>query len=147
MFELRPPLLETHGLEAATRDAAAVLARTTGMEVRVSAVGTTRYTPAVEAMAFRTLQEALANVRKHAQATTVQIDLRDDGDSLHTRVIDDGRGFDVGATASPSRERMHYGIAMMTERVRLAGGDCWISSAPGHGCTVSFSLPHGTGEG
>ena len=146
MFELRPPLLETHGLEAAARDAAGVLARAAGLEVRVSAVATRRYTPAVEALVFRTVQEALANIRKHAQATTVQIDIRDDGASLHTRVIDDGRGFDVGSSASPTRERMHYGIAMMTERVRLAGGDCWISSAPGHGCTVSFSLPHGICE-
>ena len=147
MFELRPPLLETHGLEAATGDAAEVLARTAGLEVRVAAVADA---PIHAGGGGAGLPHRAGGAGQRPQArpgNAVQIDIRDDGASLHTRVIDDGRGFDVGSSASPPRERMHYGVAMMTERVRLAGGDCWISSAPGHGCTVSFSLPHTTGEG
>jgi signal transduction histidine kinase len=141
MFELRPPLLETNGLRAALEDTAAVLRRDSAVEVSVVApVG--RYIPALEALVFRTIQEALSNVRKHASAHMVRIEVRDDGRVLHGRVVDDGRGFDPRAAQS-GRERMHYGIAMMVERIRLADGDCWISSRPGDGCTVAFALPHG----
>jgi signal transduction histidine kinase len=141
MFELRPPLLETHGLRAALEDTAAVLRRESAVKVTVAAPGG-RYPAALEALVFRTIQEALSNVRKHASADTVRIEVRDDGRVLHGRVVDDGQGFEPRASTS-GLARMHYGIAMMVERIRLADGDCWISSRPGGGCTVAFALPHG----
>jgi signal transduction histidine kinase len=92
----------------------------------------------IRAILFRIAQEALANVRKHADASRVDIEVseRDGGIILHVR--DDGRGFD------PATERPvpgHLGMSAMPERAELAGGWCRVQSAPGEGTAVECWLP------
>ena len=91
-FELRPQLLEAAGLSAAVRDLAAALARETGAEVSVR-TRSRRYPDEVETLVYRTVREALINVRRHARATHVVIRLGERRGALHGRVADDGRGF------------------------------------------------------
>jgi len=89
-------------------------------------------------MLLRIAQEALANVRKHASATAVEVALsKSDGGTLLT-VRDDGCGFDASAPEEPG----HLGLALMRERASITGGWCSIESEPGHGTTVRAWVPH-----
>lgn len=85
---------------------------------------------------LRCLQEALANVRKHAAATRVEVRVSAGPDgAAQLAVTDDGRGFDLSA------RRDGFGLEGMTERVALAGGELDVSSRPGGGTTLVVRLP------
>ena len=95
--------------------------------------------PMAEIQLLRILQEALANVRKHAAATSVHITLRAEGDSICTTIADNGRGFDpetIGRTDFP-----RFGLATMRERAEAVGGMLEIESAPGQGTRVRVRVP------
>jgi two-component system, NarL family, sensor histidine kinase UhpB len=139
-FELRPPLLEQHGLAAAIRDLADEAATEGGFSVAVD-LEVERYPFAIEDLAYRTVQEALANVRRHASANAVSVSLRAVTGELRGKVTDDGRGFDVERALDRSAMRMHLGLDAMRERVQLAGGDLSIDSRPGRGARVEFRIP------
>jgi two-component system, NarL family, sensor histidine kinase UhpB len=145
-FELRPPLLDAQGLAAALRDLAAEAEREGGFTIALDAP-LARFSYTVEDLAFRTVKEALANARKHSEARAVQVRIWTDDASLHGRVTDDGRGFDVDRALDRRGMRLHIGLDSMRERIRLAGGDVSITSAPGRGATVDFALPLAGGPG
>jgi signal transduction histidine kinase len=140
MFELRPPLLEAHGLAPAVRDlvehANQELGLETGVEVEVP-----RYAGDFETLVYRIVREAVANVRRHARAHRLDVTLiHADGELVGT-IIDDGQGFDVRRALDRHRTRLHLGLDATIERVRLAGGDIDIDSAPGEGTRLSFRIP------
>jgi PAS domain S-box-containing protein len=137
-FELRPQLLEAAGLSAAVRDLAAGLARDTGAEVSVR-TRARRYPGEVETLVYRTVREALINVRRHARAKHVVIRIGERRGGLHGRVADDGRGF--RASRPPARREMHIGLETARERLRAAGGSLDVTSAPGQGTTIEFHIP------
>jgi len=137
-FELRPQLLEAAGLSAAIRDLAATLARETGAEVSVR-TRSRRYPGEVETLVYRTVREALINVRRHARAKHVVIRLGERRGSLTGRVAGDGRGFRTNRRRS--RRAMNIGLETMRERLRAAGGVLQVTSAPGHGTTLEFFIP------
>jgi PAS domain S-box-containing protein len=140
MFELRPPLLESQGLDPALRDLAVTAAAEAGFEASAEiAVG--RYSEAVETLAYRTVQEAISNARKHARASTLRLALAESDGHLQGEVVDDGCGFDVGQALDRRTRRMHMGLDTMIERVRMAGGEIAVESARGSGTTVSFRIP------
>lgn len=97
-----------------------------------------RLLPTTEAQLLRIVQEALTNVRKHAGARHVKIVVRRHGDTAEIRVEDDGRGFDPVQAAG---KRGSYGLRIMEERAREAGGQLWVESAPNAGTTVVIKLP------
>ena len=137
-FELRPQLLEAAGLGAAVRDLADALHRDTGAEVRVrTRLG--RYPIDIETLAYRTVREALINIRKHAQADNVRIGISERRGSLHVTIRDDGRGF--RSPRRRSRASTHIGLETARERIRSMGGSFEVTSQPGAGTTVDFSLP------
>jgi signal transduction histidine kinase len=139
-FELRPPLLDAKGVAAALRDLVEEVEREGGFQATLEApAGRFPYT--VEDLAFRTVKEALSNTRKHAEASHVEVQLWSDGDWLHGRLKDDGRGFDVERALDRSGMRLHLGLDAMRERLRLAGGDVRISSVPGEGTQLEFAIP------
>ncbi len=85
---------------------------------------------------LRCLQESLANVRKHAAATRVDVRVSAGPDGgAQLAIADDGRGFDVAA------RRDGFGLEGMAERVALAGGQLEVSSTPGGGTTLVVRLP------
>jgi PAS domain S-box-containing protein len=139
-FELRPPLLDAQGLAAALRDLAAEVERESGFSVSLEAPPG-RFSYTVEDLAFRTVKEALANARKHSEARNVQVRMWVDDGWLHGRIADDGRGFDVARALDRRGMRLHIGLDSMRERVRLAGGEVSITSAPGQGARVDFAVP------
>jgi signal transduction histidine kinase len=86
------------------------------------------------------IQEALSNVREHAQATDVEVTVSASGDGVTAKVIDDGRGFDLEPTLMLAAREGRIGLLAMSERVRLLGGQCKIESRPGGPTVVSVAL-------
>jgi signal transduction histidine kinase len=84
---------------------------------------------------YRVAREALANIRRHAAASTVHVSLEEEEGGIRLRVTDDGQGF----TAAPAPG--HLGLRCLHERVEAAGGRCRVTSRPGRGTTVECWLP------
>ena len=95
---------------------------------------------AVELQLIRIVQEALANVRKHAKATTVSIDIARRDGRMTARIADDGVGFNPAARTRSDFPR--FGLATMRERAESVGGTLRVESEPGSGTTVVFELPY-----
>jgi two-component system NarL family sensor kinase len=140
MFELRPPLLDSSGLRVAISELVRVLSEEGHFQGSVECdVG--RMPEAVESLAYRTLAELLSNVRRHAKASSVAIRLTVEDGVLRGQVTDDGAGFDVRAALDRRSAPMHLGLDSTAERLRLAGGDFEIESAPGSGTVVRIAIP------
>jgi PAS domain S-box-containing protein len=140
MFELRPAVLTRDGLVAAVRVLAQQVARETGASARVrGALG--RYDHGLEELVYRSVQEALANVRKHARADAITVTLDERGGSIRAEVCDDGLGFDIVDARTRSSAALHLGLDALHERVRAVGGSASITSAPGQGTCVRFAVP------
>ncbi|MFU8826464.1 MAG: histidine kinase N-terminal 7TM domain-containing protein [Brevefilum sp.] len=95
--------------------------------------------PMVEVQLLRILQEALNNVRKHAQAGQVKIRFASVADELCISVQDDGRGFDLSGNGIDPEQ--HFGLQMMRERAEGIGGRIQFSSQPGQGTEVRVCVP------
>lgn len=133
---LAPADLTGRSLADALDRLAARHTRDTGTRVEVSIFGERSGAPTGTDIALlRTAQEALANVGKHADATTVQIELRHENDLMALAVTDDGQGFD------PATVRGGYGLPGIGTRATGLGGICTVRSAPGQGTTVRVELP------
>jgi two-component system NarL family sensor kinase len=106
--------------------------------IRVSLVTRAACTlsPPVEGELYRIAQQSLANVRQHARAHHVTIELACTGHKVALTVADDGIGFNVHGVP-PAR----HGVAGMRERARLLGGSLRITSRPGAGTRVTVTLP------
>jgi PAS domain S-box-containing protein len=139
---LRPTALDDFGLEAAIRLQVEEMRRE-GWQVDYEAhFGNERLPDSVETTLFRVAQEALSNVRKHAQVTKVRIELRRGERSVSLLVRDQGQGFRLAETstrrAGPG-ERV--GLSSMRERVALLNGNLEIQSQPEAGTAVFAEIP------
>jgi len=137
LFDLRPTVLDQEGVKPALVRALETLHE--GMEFEVDDRLSEEPPPQTRIILYRIAQEALANIRKHAQATRVAITLEERDGGLLVHVEDDGRGFDP-PEALQSAPR-HLGLSSMRERAEMAGGWCRVDSVPGRGTTVVFWLP------
>jgi len=90
---------------------------------------------------FRTLQELLTNVVKHARAQKVRVSLKVRDDELTLKVRDDGRGFEVKANGSHWYRHLGFGLFSIRERISQLGCDLEVKSQPGQGTTVWVTLP------
>ncbi len=100
--------------------------------------------PAAELQLLRIVQEALANVRKHAEARTVEVRITSSGRELEVVITDDGRGFVTGSRARPGTDAApHFGLSTMRERAESVGGSLEVVSAPTAGTRVVVRLPTG----
>lgn len=93
---------------------------------------------AAEVQAIRIVQEALSNVRKHAQAQAAWVTVEEQDAGIAVTVRDDGEGFDFQRVAA---RHGHFGLATMRERSESVGGRFSIDTEPGRGTSVSFWLP------
>lgn len=98
--------------------------------------------PDVEVTLLRALQEALANVHKHAQAHHVNITLSYMSDQVILDVQDDGRGFDPESPPhAPDRVGAGYGLQSMRERAAQLSGEVILESTPEFGTTIAIQIP------
>ncbi|MHA6793357.1 sensor histidine kinase [Pseudonocardia bannensis] len=133
---LRPGRLEEAQLPDAVTDLAKRWAETSGVAVRVDTTGEPRpLLPELEVTLFRVAQEALANVAKHAAASTAGLTLSYMDDVVVLDVRDDGAGFEPGSTSGG------FGLAAMEQRVRRVSGTFTVESVPGDGTALSASVP------
>ncbi len=141
--DLRPYQLERVGLTETLRGMLASLRESTSLTIHADIESIDGLIPPErEIDLYRVAQEGLNNVIKHAEATTVNISLSRDGDSLHLRIRDDGRGFDPAAT-SQGGHTGGMGLLDMTERLHLLGGAFRIESTPGSGTHITATIPVG----
>lgn len=95
--------------------------------------------PEGEIQLLRVVQEALTNVRKHAEARNATVRIESDHAHLRVTIEDDGRGFDAGRLER--EEGRSFGMRSMRERVERAGGSLSVDSAPGAGTRIVVLLP------
>jgi signal transduction histidine kinase len=89
----------------------------------------------VETAIYFCVLEALQNAAKHAAGATVEVRLSEEAGGLLFSVTDDGPGFDAG------RARGGHGFVNMSDRLGAIGGTVRWESRPGHGSTISGSVP------
>ncbi|HET9967335.1 MAG TPA: histidine kinase, partial [Streptosporangiaceae bacterium] len=127
-----PPLLAGNGLGDALRAAAS----RSPLTVRVSVADSVgRYPAEVEAAIYFSCLEALQNAAKHAEGATVELRLWTESGGLLFSVADDGPGFDTSAAPQG------HGYVNMADRLGAIGGTVRWDSRPGHGSTISGSIP------
>ncbi len=143
--ELRPPALSRFGLEKAIRSYMEEFHdKQPGMQMKLSLARDRQSLPeTVRLVLFRVLQEALANVVRHAQATEVQVRFAFDAEEARLEVADNGSGFAVPESWMSLVREGHYGLAGMSERVTAAGGLLSVESAPGAPTTIRVTIPCG----
>ena len=138
--QLRPPILDDVGLDGAIRDAAATLQAMSGAAVEVElGASPDDLGDAEQVVVLRVLQEALQNVRKHADARHVVLATQRDGARWILEVRDDGRGFDPDAPAD--RGRRTFGLQFMRERAELVRATFRVRSQPANGTVVVLDVP------
>jgi len=140
--ELRPAALDQLGVEAALE---ALVERTrlrSGLTIDVDVDldyeqgrEANRHPSALEATIYRTVQEALNNAVKHADAANVRILVEERGDLIRVLVEDDGRGF------NPRAGHEGFGLLGMRERISIAGGDLAIGTGSQGGTRLDVKLP------
>jgi two-component system sensor histidine kinase DegS len=142
LSQLRPPLLADLGLSGAIREAADQIATALDIPVHVELdEGIDALPETVEIVSLRVIQEALQNVRKHAQPNTVRVRMARDASGWTLEVRDDGKGFD--ADEAPVGGRRHFGLQFMRERAELIGARFDVRSSPDLGTAVRMTVPPG----
>jgi signal transduction histidine kinase len=137
IFELRPGALAEEGLVAALTKRAAALSAREGLVIAVDGPDERLpLGPEGEEQLYRLGQEALANVVKHAQASSATVRIATEDDTVSIEVSDDGRGFDPAAVG-----REHFGLRSMRGRVADLGGTLEVTSTPGGGTVLRVEVP------
>lgn len=137
--ELRPTILDDLGLDAALATLASNVAGRSGLAVRVEAsIG--RLPGPIETVLYRTVQEALSNVVRHAKATHVVVRLEREPGEIRCTIRDDGVGFanSPGAIGDAPRG---LGLLGIRERVAHVGGSVKIRTEPGQGTEIFVPIP------
>jgi signal transduction histidine kinase len=140
--DLRPEILEQSPFDEAVQRIVADWSAGNGITAVFTHTGDRHpLHPQVEVTLLRAVQEALANIRKHAQAAHVQVTLSYLGDMVILDVEDDGVGFMEGMAEAKTAVSGKFGLVAMRERVEQLGGQLLIESDPNEGTTVAISIP------
>ena len=142
--DLHPIVLDDLGLSVALRNHVSEYSKLHGIKasIRFIGLGSDRLPRPVERGLYRIAQEALTNVARHAQATTITIILLRKGDLLIMRIRDNGCGF---ATPPPHIGfRGHLGLQGMRERAAIMGGQFMADSGTGDGTCITVAVPIGS---
>ena len=138
-YELRPAVLDQLGLIPALELLTSELNRVTRIKSHLEVIGyERRLAPDLELAIFRIVQEALRNVRKHAQAKKASVIVEFNMDNICLGITDDGQGFELPESTGDFAFRHKMGLVGMQERARLFGGELSITSQIGKGTTVSL---------
>jgi signal transduction histidine kinase len=137
-FALRPPALDEFGLAPALKDLSSALEERGGpkVDLEIDLPASTRLPAKLETAIFRITQEALTNVVRHAEATTVRITFACGERSVALAIEDDGRGFSQARGAGGG-----FGLVGMRERVASVNGVLDIDSKRGAGTRLAVEIP------
>ena len=137
--ELRPLTLDQLGLAEALRQYIQRYGEESGIPASFTVSGSLPSDPLTEVTIYRVVQESLTNVRRHAQATAVQVTLRGSDNIVEVMVSDDGQGFHPDKAVTSTVKGV--GLNSMRERAELAGGSFTVQSTPGQGCETVLRIP------
>ena len=140
-YDLRPYQLDRLGLTKALEALAARVETSTalGVQARIANVDDVLSKEA-EITLYRIVQESINNIVKHAQATTLEVEIACDDRAVRARIADNGRGFDVDAAR---RAQGGMGLAGIGERAAMLRATLHVTSAPGRGTTIELTIPRG----
>jgi len=139
--DLRPSILDQMGLVAALNWLAEELSKELEIKAAVKADILPSLPSETELALFRIAQEALNNVRKHAQASEVNVTVESDSSHIRMTITDNGKGFSLSRLTGDLVKEGKLGVQGMEERARLIGGKLEIKSQPGKGTTVIVKAP------
>ncbi|MBX6340840.1 MAG: sensor histidine kinase [Thermomicrobiaceae bacterium] len=138
---LRRPKPAARGITGELRDLAARLGEQhPELVLDVSEMSGVRLAPEVERAVVGIVREALQNIRKHAQASSVRVEVQQEDDEIHVIVADDGVGME-SAAAAQTDGLPHFGLEQMQELAVDMGGSLEIDSAKGRGTRVHARIP------
>lgn len=141
---LRPPTIDSLGLNAAIQSFAQEWSKRSGVKVELKLdpeIG--RITEAIELSIYRIVQESLSNVHKHASASLVKITIkRVSPRAIMLSVEDNGEGIDSDIDLSSYSKEGHYGMVGIEERVALLGGRLRVQNQPDGGLLIQAEIPH-----
>ena len=139
LHALRASPLQDLGLALAVRDLAESVAARAGLDLQLQIDPKLEtLVPDVEQCVYRVAQEALTNIARHANATSVQVALVRENGSACLTVTDDGRGFDMAAVGDT-----RYGLQGLRERAETIGGILRVESERDKGTAVALEIPSG----
>jgi signal transduction histidine kinase len=137
--DLRPATLDYLGLTAATRQYIAGVREKYGLAIQDEYMELPqRLPPDMETIIYRIIQEALANVVRHAKATQAEVRIEPDHDKIRVRISDNGSGFNLDEALAKKR----LGLFGMRERAEMLGGSLKVESEPGCGTRISLEAPY-----
>ena len=144
IYQLRPIIMKEKEIGQWVVDLCRQFQQATGIIVtaEVGESAGQELSPEISIALFRIIQEALANIYKHAHAKTARLALGFDAHGVRLVIQDDGRGFTVSERPAPAIERGH-GLANIEERVRHLGARVHLDSAPGRGTRLEADFPYG----
>ena len=147
-LELRPAELDDLGLGSAVETYVNEWSKRYNIatEVAVSDITKGEVDDESATAIYRTLQEALTNVAKHAHATHASVIIERLEGELRAVVEDNGRGFDVDAVLTRRAPSDRFGLAGIQERAAMAVGNAHIESSPSRGTTLFVRLPRTDGR-
>jgi nitrate/nitrite-specific signal transduction histidine kinase len=142
VWNLRPQALEQLPLVEAIKQEVDKFSQSIGVNARFSVFGARRdLLPELEAGLLRICQESMTNVRKHAKATEVEVNLTFDESAVELSVNDNGIGFKPRTSGGGEKKRDTFGLISMRERVRGLGGTFEVQSRRGKGTLVRVVIP------
>ncbi|MBI5564590.1 MAG: GAF domain-containing protein [Chloroflexi bacterium] len=140
--DLDSKVLTDLGLVPAVRQHVERLCTSTGLPIQLHVTGHVRRLPTeIERVVFRSLQEALSNVLRHAQASDISAQLHLGGRTLRLTVQDNGRGFDLVAASSGTE----LGLPQIKRQVESLRGEFFLETTPGFGTLLAMQIPISTG--
>ena len=142
VWNLRPQALEQLSLVEALKQEVDKLSQSIEVNAKFNVFGVRRdLQPELEAVLLRICQESLTNVRKHAKATEVEINLTFDESAAELSIRDNGVGFKSIVASGDEKKRGVFGLISMRERARGLGGTFEVQSRKGKGTLVRVVIP------
>lgn len=135
----RPASGQGATMTAQLRTPASAQGETPNLELALQQVSGIRLAPEVERSVIGIVHEALRNIRKHAAAESVRVEVQRADDDLRVRVIDDGKAFQPGR--SHAEPEQHFGMEQMRELAEEMGGNLVVESHPRAGTRVEAHIP------
>ncbi len=140
--DLSPVVLDDLGLRAAIRRMLDKFSELHDIDVAVTMDDIGHLLePSAERIVYRIVQEALTNIAKHAHARHLEVTIRRQEREIRFLIRDDGCGFDPVSVAQKKAAERGLGLTAMSERMRMLGGVLDIVSEPGHGTSISLTIP------
>jgi len=140
-FEISPPALYELGLDAAVEGLVERFRKKHGIAIRIESGGEIgRPADDVSVILYKSVQELLTNVIKHARANCIAVRIGHDGDRIRVEVEDDGCGFDPVVLDSNFGRADRFGLFNIRERLYSLGGVMEVRTTPGKGTVVILTM-------